>query len=361
MKEAIVHPDLKVDIVDSEIPVPKDDEVVIKVVVSGSNPKDWKFPVMSKEAINSGDDIAGVVHQVGRNVYEFKPGDRVAAFHQIMAPGGSFAEYAVSWAHTAFHIPNHTSFEEAATIPLAAMTAAMGLYQRLTGLPLPWHPTTTPTPLIIYGAASAVGAYAIKLAQLSNIHPLIGVAGRGIPFVETLISKDKGDVILDYREGDEKLVSNLKSAVSKVPGGKVQYAFDAVSEHGSFENICKVLDQQTGQITLVLPGKDFSAIPSSITQTTTMVGAVHADMDQNEFQEQTGSKTGNTDFGYVMFRFFSRGLAEGWFRGHPHEVVAGGLAGVSGALRDLKEGKASAVKYVFRLEETEGVERYRTN
>ena len=111
MKEAIVQPDLQVKIVDSEIPVPKDDEVVTKVVVSGSNPKDWKRPVMSNQAMNSGDDIAGVVHQVGRNVYEFKPGDRVAAFHQMMAPGGSFAEYAVSWAHTTFHIPNHTSFE----------------------------------------------------------------------------------------------------------------------------------------------------------------------------------------------------------------------------------------------------------
>ncbi|KAL8666954.1 MAG: hypothetical protein Q9168_007379 [Polycauliona sp. 1 TL-2023] len=354
MKEAIVQPDLKVKIVDSEIPVPKDDEVVTKVVVSGSNPKDWKRPVMSNEAMNSGDDIAGVVHQVGRNVYEFKPGDRVAAFHQMMAPGGSFAEYAVSWAHTTFHIPNQTSFEEAASIPLAAMTAAIGLYQRFEGLPLPWHPTTKPIPLIVYGAASAVGAYAIKLAQLSNIHPLICIAGRGIPFVETLITPSKGDIILDYRSGDEKLVSDLKTAADKVPGGKIEYAFDAVSEHNSFQNICQVLDNRTGQITLVLPGKDYSAIPKSVTHTTTMVGAVHDAMDQQQFQKATGSKTGNTEFGYVMFRFFGRGLAEGWFRGHPTETRQGGLAGIGGALTGLKEGKASAVKYVFRLEETEG-------
>ncbi|KAL8968014.1 MAG: hypothetical protein Q9183_002665, partial [Haloplaca sp. 2 TL-2023] len=78
MKEAIVQPDLTVNVVDSQIPVPKDDEVITKVVVSGSNPKDWKRPVMSNAAMNSGDDIAGVVHQVGRNVHEFKPGDRVA-------------------------------------------------------------------------------------------------------------------------------------------------------------------------------------------------------------------------------------------------------------------------------------------
>ncbi|KAI4238451.1 MAG: hypothetical protein LQ352_007871 [Teloschistes flavicans] len=78
MKEAIVQPDLTVKIVDSPIPVPNDDQVLIMVVVSGSNPKDWKLPNWSKKPANSGDDIAGIVHQVGRNVYEFKKGDRVA-------------------------------------------------------------------------------------------------------------------------------------------------------------------------------------------------------------------------------------------------------------------------------------------
>lgn len=239
------------------------------------------------------------------------------------------------------------------------MTAAMALYQRLN-LPLPWHPTTTPTPLIVYGAASAIGAYAVKLAQLSNIHPLICVAGRGIPFVEGLISKDKGDIVLDYREGDEKLSQNLKSAVDKA-GLKVEYAFDAVSEDGSYQNICKVLDHQSGQIVLALPGKDYSAMPSTIKRSTPIPGAVHASADQNQFQKETGSKTGNTDFGFVMLRFFGRGLQQGWFSGHPQEVVPGGLGGISSALKNLKDGKASAVKYVFRLEETEGVERYRTN
>lgn len=111
MKEAIVHKGPKVEIIDSPIPVPKDDQVVTKVVVSGSNPKDWKMPEFLPGAMNQGDDIAGVVHAVGSNVVEFKPGDRVAAFHQTMQPGGSYAEYAVSWAHATFHIPKKTSFE----------------------------------------------------------------------------------------------------------------------------------------------------------------------------------------------------------------------------------------------------------
>jgi NADPH2:quinone reductase len=244
---------------------------------------------------------------------------------------------------------------EAATIPLAAMTAAMGLYQRLS-LPLPWHPTTAPTPLIIYGAASAVGSYVIQLAQLSNIHPLICIAGRGIRHVEGLIDKSKGDVILDYRDGDDKLVQSLEAVVQK-HGGKMEYAFDCVSEKGSYINICKVLDHQTGQITLVLPGKEYAGIPPTITQSITRVGNVFKEDDLKPFEKKTGTKTGNEEFGYVMFRFFGRGLQEGWFKGHPYEVVPGGLGGVEGALKNLKEGKASAVKYVFRIGETEGVRR----
>lgn len=96
---------------DSPIPEPNDDQVRIKVVVSGCNPKDWKVPAWRDNVMNQGDDIAGVVDKVGANVTEFKPGDRVAAFHEIGTPHGSFAEYAIAWAHTAFHIPKTTSFE----------------------------------------------------------------------------------------------------------------------------------------------------------------------------------------------------------------------------------------------------------
>lgn len=62
-------------------------------------------------ALNQGDDISGVVHEVGEGVTEFKKGDRVAAFHEMMAPGGSYAEYGLSWDHTTFFLPENTSFE----------------------------------------------------------------------------------------------------------------------------------------------------------------------------------------------------------------------------------------------------------
>ena len=239
------------------------------------------------------------------------------------------------------------------------MTAAFGLFQRLY-LPPPWHPTLTPIPVIIYGAASAVGSYAIQLARQANIHPLICVAGRGIPHVESLIDKSKGDVVLDYREGDGKLVKELRTAVQNA-GGKVEYALDAVSANGSYVNICEVLDHQTGKITLVLLGKEYKEIPSTIEKSLTTVTSAHIGADLDPWQKKTGAMTGNEEFAMAFFRYFGRGLQKGFFKGHPYEVVPGGLGGVQGALQNLKDGKASAVKYVFRLEDTEGVSRYSTN
>ncbi|KAF4978862.1 hypothetical protein FZEAL_4822 [Fusarium zealandicum] len=336
MKEALVSAGPKVEIIDSPIPKPNADQVVIKVVVSGSNPKDWKVPEwIVKEPSNQGDDIAGIVHQVGANVTEFKTGDRVAAFHQMLTPHGSYAEYALAWQHTTFHIPAHTSFEEAAAIPLAAMTAAIGLYLRL-GLPEPWRPATEPRPLVIYGAASSVGAYAVQLAQRSNIHPLICVAGKSTSHVEKFIDRSKGDTIVDYRDGDEAVVEGLKKAIG---GQQLFHAFDAVSERGSDVNLGKVLAKDS-TIVLVLPGKEHPGIPSHVKQTVTNVGQVHRD---------------DKDFGHIFYRYLARGLQDGWFKPQPQEVVPGGLGGIQTALENLKEGKANAVKYVFRISETEGV------
>jgi NADPH2:quinone reductase len=259
----------------------------------------------------------------------------VTAFHQMRTPGGSYAEYAVAWNHTTIHIPSHITFEQASTLPLAVLTAAVGLYEtRNLGLNNPWDPAIKETPLVVYGGASAVGAYAIQLARKSNIHPIITVAGRGIPFVEGIIDRSKGDTIVDYRDGDEAVVEGIKKALG---GKKLFYAYDAISEKGSYINISKVIEKG-GRIALVLQGKD---IPSDIYYNSVSVGDVH----KEEYK----------DFGRVHFLNVKQGLEDGWLKPHPHVVVEGGLAGIEKALTDLKEGKASATKYVFRIKDTPGL------
>ncbi|KAF7595971.1 hypothetical protein BBP40_004117 [Aspergillus hancockii] len=344
MKEALVDKTVTVTIRDTAIPVPGPGQVRIRVVVSGTNPKDWKVPSLwqpDAPPLNHGDDIAGYVDEVGEGVVGFKKGDKVAAFHQMMTPNGSYAEFAIAWEHTTFHLPAQTSFEEAATIPLAAMTAALGLYQRLN-LPLPWSPASEPLPLVVYGGATAVGAFAIKFANISNIHPLIVVAGKGIPFVETLIDREKGDEVIDYREGDKAVRAKIKGAAGGQP---IHYALDAVTENSSYLSISAALTAP-GKISVVLPIKEGDQIPEGIQIHPIMVGSVHDD-------PAPGKTIEDREFGAAFFPFIGRGLAQGWFSGHPYEVRPGGLNGIEGALRDLQAGKASAVKYVVRISDTE--------
>jgi len=117
MKEAIVHPGTRVEIIESEIPQPNANQVLIRIIFSGCNPKDWKRPEWLQKAHNSGDDISGVVEAVGAEVMDFKPGDRVTALHEMMAPGGSYAEYGLAWDFATFHLLKSISFEDVFSLP----------------------------------------------------------------------------------------------------------------------------------------------------------------------------------------------------------------------------------------------------
>lgn len=112
MKEAFIDKNLAVNIRDVDIPTPQPGQVLIQVVVSGTNPKDWKLPRWQPDNLtNPGDDIAGYVEAVGEGVQKFRKGDKVAAFHEMMSPHGSYAEYAIAWEHTTFHLSEKTTFE----------------------------------------------------------------------------------------------------------------------------------------------------------------------------------------------------------------------------------------------------------
>jgi NADPH2:quinone reductase len=143
---------------------------------------------------------------------------------------------------TTIHIPQNVSFEEAATIPLAALPAAIALYVDMK-LPAPYDPSKPAEDgkkllVLIYGVTSTVAAFAAKLARLSGLSPIIGVAGRAGEYAKTLV-----DYVVDYLKGEDALVAAIEEILAKQGlGNKVPNVFDAISESGSLEATLRFLD-----------------------------------------------------------------------------------------------------------------------
>ncbi|KAH7346597.1 putative quinone oxidoreductase [Rhexocercosporidium sp. MPI-PUGE-AT-0058] len=364
MLEVIVHPlpELTAKIVDSPIPVPGPDEILVKVEVAASNVKDWLHLTTRNLSFNSGDDMAGTVFGLGENVKEFEIGDRVAAFHPMFAPGGTYAEYAVAPRHTVFRIPEGVKFEEAATIPLVTTTAALSLFQ-IQGLPSPWSTPSIPlppTPLIIYGASSSLGLFALKLARASNIHPLIAIAGSSSSTILPLLTPSKGDILIDYRVGVEAMQRAVRTALGE-QGLEARHAVDAISADGSWVPISQLL--APGGILSVVSGAnryEEKEIPSGVQVKYTFVGAVHEGKYKEGMPCQPSREVveGMKAFAGELFKWMGGeegALARGGFGGHPFLVVEGGLGGVREGLRMLKGGKAGGRKFVYRVRETVGL------
>ncbi len=150
-------------------PTIKDDEVLIKVHTASVNAADWHLltadiflvrlmgeGLLKPKRTILGADVAGRVEAVGRNVKQFQPGDEV--FGDVFGHGsGSFAEY-VSAPESALVLkPANLSLEQAAAVPLAAVTALQGL--RNKGNIQPGHK------VLIQGAAGGVGTFAVQACQ----------------------------------------------------------------------------------------------------------------------------------------------------------------------------------------------------
>ena len=118
-----------------EKPAPKDNEILIKIHAASVNAYDWHFltadiflirlmggGLLKPKDARLGADMAGRIETVGRNVKQFQPGDEVLGMVK-----GSFAEYVCAPESALALKPINTSFDEAAAIPMAAITALQGL------------------------------------------------------------------------------------------------------------------------------------------------------------------------------------------------------------------------------------------
>jgi len=218
---------------ETDKPAPKEDEVLLRVRAASVNPYDWHFmrgmpyPLRMPAGLGKpkdprlGVDLAGQVESVGRNVTEFRPGDEVFGCGR-----GAFAEYACARESKLARKPGNVTFEQAASLPIAGLTAWQGL--RLGG---PGH-ILEGKKVLINGAAGGVGTFAVQIAKSFGAE-VTGVSStKSVDLVRSLGANQ----VVDYTKED-----------FTESGERYDLIFDCVANH-SLSAFRRVLDPKGSYI-----------------------------------------------------------------------------------------------------------------
>jgi NADPH:quinone reductase-like Zn-dependent oxidoreductase len=183
---------------DIETPTPADDEILVRVRAAAVNPLDWHTmrgtPYVMRigsglrkpEVTRLGVDYAGTIEAVGQNVTQFRPGDDVFGGRT-----GALAEYVSARADRAVALkPANLTFEQAASVPIAAITALQGLRDK--GKVQPGQK------VLINGASGGVGTFAVQIAKSLGAEVTGVCSTRNLALVRSL----GADHVIDYTRED---------------------------------------------------------------------------------------------------------------------------------------------------------------
>jgi NADPH:quinone reductase-like Zn-dependent oxidoreductase len=178
-------------------PTPGDTDILIKVRAASINPYDWHFlrrtPYLLRtqaglrkpKITRLGADVAGQVEAIGANVTRFKPGDEVFGICS-----GAFAEYACASESASASKPDNVSFEQAASAPIATLTALQGLRDH-------GH-IQAGQKVLINGAAGGVGTFAVQIAKSLGAEVTGVCSTRNVEMVQFI----GADHVIDYTQQD---------------------------------------------------------------------------------------------------------------------------------------------------------------
>jgi len=184
-----------------EMPVIKDDEILVKVYAAAVNPQDWHcvrgIPFLARLMVGGlfkpghqvlGSDVAGIVEEVGKSTTRFQPGDEVLA---LSFKHGAFAEYiSLPASQVVVRKPPNLSFEEAAAVPMASVMALIGLHDK--GRIKPGQK------VLINGASGGIGTYAVQIAKAMGAEVTGVCSTRNLELVRSLGT----DRVIDYTQED---------------------------------------------------------------------------------------------------------------------------------------------------------------
>ena len=211
------------EIEEIEIPKITDDRVLIKIKAIGINPVDTKIRSGSHVSSKTlqlpailGKDFSGIIEAVGRNVHRFQVGDSVFGL-----ASQTYAEYVVVSPEVIVKKPENISFEEAAAVPLAGLTAYQAIHDHLK--------VRSGEHILIQSAAGGVGHLAVQLAKIAGAFVSGTASGKNIDFIKEL----GVDQPIDYKnEQFEEILSNLDAALDTMGGDVLYRSIDCVKSGG---------------------------------------------------------------------------------------------------------------------------------
>jgi NADPH:quinone reductase-like Zn-dependent oxidoreductase len=335
------------------IPLPelRSTYLLVKVDSVALNPTDWKHVAFGMGATPFsivGCDYAGTVVSIGSDVTKpFKVGQKVygcAHGSNYSQPyDGVFAEYAMVKGDVAMHVPENagaaSGMDDLCTVPLGSITVGQGLFQQNKGLALnlPEQGKGNGEWLLIYGGSTATGSLGIQFAKLAGYKVITTCSPRNNDFV-----KSRGaDVVFDYNDPE------CGAKIRELTGNKLRYAWDTIS----LESSAKVCDQALSSDTASCHYGAILGIGSP-REGLNKTGTIMYTMFGEEFEKGPSKYPASKDdyeFGKMWMDLTEKLVAEGKLKPHPKRLGAGGLEGVLDGMQEMKEGKVSGEKLVYKI------------
>lgn len=230
-------------------PTPLDDEVLVKVHAASVNAYDWHFltadvffirligGLLRPKKTTLGADVAGTVVAVGKNVVRFRAGDDV--FGTAKGATGGFAEFVCARENSLELKPANVSFEAAAAVPIAALTALQGLRDK-------GH-IKSGNKVMIHGASGGVGTFAVQIAKSFGAHVTAVCSSRNVETARSI----GADHVIDYTTENFVDRDELYDLIFVANGGRSLFDYKrSLKPHG----ICVLAGGASNSIVNILGG-----------------------------------------------------------------------------------------------------------
>ena len=217
-----------------DIPVPEigPEDVLVRVKAASVNPIDFKTRngdmktlVKYKFPLVLGSDFAGVIEKVGKDVTDYKEGDKVYG-RPSKGKIGTFAQYFAIDQHEIAPMPTNLNFVEAASIPLVGLTSYQALHEVMD--------LKKGDKVLIQAGSGGVGTFAIQLGKVMGLHVATTVSDRG----EELVKSLGADEIINYKQQNFwDVLSGYDGVFNLIPGENLDKAFTILKRGGSIASL----------------------------------------------------------------------------------------------------------------------------